>query len=122
MPLSDEDMYRMFGPTSCAPDEISSMKPIKSKIYFIVAYCAPDKQHRCFGYYNTLNAAINTLKTKWKDIEECYYDSFFIESVEEGLMSISELIEYFEIDRSTGELIKKDCPDHLKRLVNWSIG
>jgi hypothetical protein len=119
MPLSDENIYRSFGPTSCAPDEIHNLK---SKIYFIVAYCSPDKRHRCFGYYNTFSSAVNTLKTKWKDIEECYYDAFFIESIEEGLSNISELLEYYEIDRETGELVKKNCPDHLKGTVNWSIG
>jgi hypothetical protein len=119
MPLSDEDMYRLFGPTSCAPDEMHNIKP---KIYFIVAYCEPEKKHRCFGYYRSLNAAVNALKTKWKNIEECYYDAFFIESIEEGLSCISEIIEYYEVDRSTDDLVKKNCPEHLKQLVNWSIG
>lgn len=34
MPLSDEDMYKMFGPTSCAPDEIQTIKPKNNSYNF----------------------------------------------------------------------------------------
>jgi hypoxanthine phosphoribosyltransferase len=30
MPLSDEDMYKVMGPTSMAPDEIGETKPVRS--------------------------------------------------------------------------------------------
>jgi len=119
MPLSDEDMYKMFGPSSCAPDEIRS---VKAKIYFIVAYCTPDHKHRCFGYYRTLASAREALYSTWKDMEECYYDSFFIESIEEGLFKLSEFIEYYEIEQPERKLVKKDKPHHLNGICNWSIG
>jgi hypothetical protein len=119
MPLSDEDMYKMFGPTSCAPDE---MKTFKQKIYFIVAYCTYDKKHRCFGYYRTLEDARAALKSMWKDIEECYYDSFFIESMEEGIHKIGEFVEYYEIDMLERKLVLKNKPTHLHGIINWAIG
>ncbi len=119
MPLSDEDMYKMFGPTSCAPDEIQLNK---FKIYFIIAYCTPDKKHRCFGYYRSLESARTALKSTWKDIEECYYDSFLIESIEEGLHKISSFIEYYEIEMPEHTLVLKDKPHYFNNLVNWAIG
>lgn len=119
MPLSDEDMCKMFGPSSCAPDEMQKIKP---KTYFIIAYCTPDKKHRCFGHYTTYRAAKQALELQWKDMEECYYDSFFIESMEEGLFKISSIVDYYEIENPERNLIKKDLPYHLKTLVNWSIG
>jgi len=117
MPLSDEDMYKMFGPTSCAPDEIQE---IKTQMYFIVAYCTPDNSRRCFGYYTSLSKARAALHNQWKDMEECYYDSFLIEEVKEGLFVIGKIIEYYEIDDRI--LISKEMPHMLKGLVNWSIG
>jgi len=119
MPLSDEDVYKIFGPPSCAPDE---MKYIKPKIYFVIAYCTVDSKHRCFGYYRSLEAARNALLKMWKDIEECYYDSFFIESMEEGIHKIGDFVEYYEIDKPERKLILKDKPFHLQGVVNWAIG
>jgi len=119
MSLSNEDMHSIFGPTSCSPDELKAMK---STIYFIVAYCKQDNKRRCFGYYKTLNNARESLQKTWKNMEECYYDSFLIESVEEGLHKIGSVIEYYEIETQERELVKKEIPWTLKNLVNWSIG
>lgn len=108
-----------FGPTSCAPDEI---KMLNLKIYCVVAYCTPENKHRCFGYYKTLTEAREALLYKWKILEECYYDSFFIEMVEEGLFAISKITEYYEIGDEESKLLKKEVPSHLTSVVNWSIG
>lgn len=119
MPLSDEDMYKMFGPLSCAPDEI---KHVTQKIYFIVAYCTEDHKHRCFGYCRSLYSARATLQTVWKDIEECYYDAFFIESFKEGVHPVGQIEEYYEIDLTNKTLILRDVPLNFKNTINWAIG
>lgn len=119
MSLFDENAHKTFGPLSCAPDE---MQLAKQKIYFIVAYCTYDKKHRCFGYYRTLEGARAALKSMWKDIEECYYDSFLIESMEEGIHKTGNFIEYYEICVPERTLILKDRPAHMHGIVNWAIG
>jgi hypoxanthine phosphoribosyltransferase len=44
MPLSDEDMYKIFGPTSCAPDELGEVKQS----------IRPKKQYYSWDYFHTL--------------------------------------------------------------------
>ena len=109
-----------MGPTSVAPDEIQELK--KKKIFCIVAYCTPQKTHRCFGYYTTYSAAKTALEGQWKNIEECLYDSFFIEEVDEGLHATNCIKEFYTIVEPERKLIKAEIPEELKRVINWSIG
>jgi len=118
MPLSDEDMYKMFGPTSCAPDEMQRCP----KYYFVVAYCTPDDRHRCFGYFTTLKAAKNAIHNQWRAMEECYYNAFFIEAIQEGLFKIGEIVKYYEVDTQEHKLVEKERPKHLIDVCNWAIG
>jgi len=107
-----------FGPSSCAPDEINS----HHRIYCIVGYCISQKSHRCFGYYRDYIAACTALKDKWKDIEECLYDIFFIEQYCEGLQPIGTIVDYYEIEPENRELVKKDIPKNFKQTINWTLG
>ncbi len=108
-----------MGPKSVAPDEIPYTYQY---IYCIVACVKETKQHRCFGYYTSRYTAINALTSMWKDIEECMYDSFFIERFREGLHTTGEVIEYFEIDDTARDLIKKEVPQGIKCNINWALG
>jgi hypothetical protein len=107
-----------MGPTSVAPDELSHFK----KIYCIVGYCTSEKKHRCFGYYMSYNVAKNALLQYWKSIEECMYDSFFIEEVPEGLQTLSKIKIFYKIIETEKKIIEVDIPTEITNFVNWSIG
>jgi hypothetical protein len=92
------------------------------KIYCIVGYNTSIKTHRCFGYYITYDSAVDSLKKQWKDIEECLYDSFFIEEFKEGLQPLGKIIDYYEINDSQRNLVKRETPSEIRSFVNWSIG
>jgi hypothetical protein len=110
-----------MGPDSMSPDEY---RKFSFDIYCIVAYCTPNNAHRCFGYYTSATKAVNALEKGWREIEECLYDSFFIERFNEGLHPCGEIIGYYEIveNNKTGDLVKKDIPIHIKSFINWSLG
>jgi|688.fasta_scaffold170572_3 hypothetical protein len=119
MSASNDNLYKMFGPTSCSPDEM--YQPV-AKNYFIVGYNIKDDRHRSFGFFQTLVGARKTILSQWKDMEECYYDAFFIEEFSEGIFKIGNIEEYYEINMETRSLVKKDVPLVLRTRVNWSIG
>lgn len=108
-----------FGPTSCAPDE---MIKLNTKNYCVVAYNTTDQKHRCFGFFRYLKDARNALLSEWRTMEECYYDSFFIEEIEEGLFVASKIVEYYDIDEDRRQLVSNKIPSHFERIINWSIG
>lgn len=78
MPLSDEDMYQIMGPTSMAPDELSEQKlpPVKS-----------------FYSWNTYRSRVNELKKRIN-----HKPDFVVSIGKGGSIPGVILAEYFDVD------------------------
>lgn len=75
---------------------------------------------RCVGWFETEEAARMAVETNEGDIHEGCYDYVVIECSTSGVFTISRQIQWYEW--SKGAYVPIECPERVKKVVNWGIG
>jgi hypothetical protein len=91
-----------------------------TSIYDMPGLFVHRKARRTFGYFDTLEKAIDVVIKNSGDIQECLYNYLVIEAIGEGIHATvnQEYWFYWENDRWT----KCPKPEFLKHLVNFALG
>lgn len=75
---------------------------------------------RCVGWCETEEAARMAVETNEGDIYEGCFDYVVIECSGPGMFYVSKQVQWYEW--KDGAYREIECPERIKKVVNWGIG
>ncbi len=86
-----------------------------------VADLKNSRPSRCFGYFKSLNKALNAVSKNTGNMVECFYDYLILEEIGEGIHALSKEIMWFKYDLVSNSWEKCKKPKWAV-CCNWAIG
>lgn len=79
---------------------------------------------RCVGYFEDPERAVEAVRENWGDIYEMgFYPICVVETLSQGIYPDTLSVRWFEWDKESGGYQEREeCPEDLKRIVNFALG
>lgn len=125
MPLSDEDMYTMMGPTSMSPDELGSLKKkmsyqtITRKGSFDAGHRVMNERMKCFNLHG--HTYLYELEFKFNQMEDIGYAIDFKEIKRVGCQWIEDCLDHGMILNPKDESVIDACRKTNSKIWEMSL-
>ena len=77
---------------------------------------------RCFGWFTTLDEAVDAVETNRCEIRECLYDYMIIEQFSPGLYCGVQEEWWWKWNRKRKKFLRIKKPKKISNVINWGIG